>query len=494
VLIAILVLAALLRLVALPRRGEWDDDQGIEMVAMLRWVRDGQVPLLGPLSSAPTVHHGAWFYWILAPGAFATDAHPIAAMITLAVIGIAGVAAVWWLGHTVGGPLAGHLAALLMAVSPSAINASTFVWNANIVAPGAALAAAAAWQAWRTRRARWWLLSAGGGLLMLNGHLLAVLAVPSFTALVVADVLRRPRSEWPRMLAPILGSGAIIALGYLPNLVYDLHNGFAQSHAIAEFLATADESDGPSVPARLLTIYQRVLAWPVSGFAKSAPLSGWPAAFIATAALLFVAVGGRGITRLFGCWAAATTVWAVLALSVVSPSLATSFIGLPTDQYHTWLDPILFATIGIAGAHLWSMRTALMPRTAAVALVGSCVALSLLSLPPWSSPDGGWPRAAATATRIRAITGDHTTAVIGVAKTGAALEFPLRRQHSPIAEPAVAEYLVITCDPLFFRVAVLPCGGQAEAAMAREVGFPTARVVARFADGPRRVISIFANH
>jgi hypothetical protein len=26
---AILVLAALLRLVALPRRGEWDDDQGI---------------------------------------------------------------------------------------------------------------------------------------------------------------------------------------------------------------------------------------------------------------------------------------------------------------------------------------------------------------------------------------------------------------------------------------------------------------------------------
>ena len=97
-LIAILVLAALLRLVALPRRGEWDDDQGIEMVAMLQWVRDGQIPLLGPLSSAPTVHHGAWFYWILAPGAFATDAHPVAAMVTLAVIGIAGVAAVWWLG------------------------------------------------------------------------------------------------------------------------------------------------------------------------------------------------------------------------------------------------------------------------------------------------------------------------------------------------------------------------------------------------------------
>ncbi len=86
VLAAILALAAGLRLIALPRRGEWDDDQGIEMLAMLGWVRDGRIPLLGPVSSAPTVHHGAWFYWILAPGAFATDAHPMAAVATLAVL------------------------------------------------------------------------------------------------------------------------------------------------------------------------------------------------------------------------------------------------------------------------------------------------------------------------------------------------------------------------------------------------------------------------
>lgn len=77
---AILALAAGLRLTALPQRGEWDDDQGVEMLTMLGWVRDGRVPLPGPLSSAPTVHHGAGFYWILAPGAFATDAHPTAAV------------------------------------------------------------------------------------------------------------------------------------------------------------------------------------------------------------------------------------------------------------------------------------------------------------------------------------------------------------------------------------------------------------------------------
>jgi hypothetical protein len=116
-----------------------------------------------------------------------------------------------------------------------------------------------------------------------------------------------------------------------------------------------------------------------------------------------------------------------------------------------------------------------------------------MSLPPLSSPDGGWPRAAQTAARIRSMTGDHPTAVLGVEKTGAALEFPLSRQRSPIAQPPAAEFLVITCDPLFFRAVVMPCGGPAEEACARAVGFPTARVVDRFADGPRRVISVFTN-
>lgn len=195
VLAGILGLAAVLRFVGFPGRGEWDDDQGNQLLALLHWVRDGQMPLLGPVSSILTAHHGVAFYWVLAPGAFLTDTDPATAIATLALCGIAGVAATWWLGRTVGGRLAGHVAGLLMAVSPSAINASSFVWNPHIVGPAAALASAAAWQAWRTRRARWWLLAAVGTLLMLQGHLLAVIAAPPVVVLLIADVVRRPRPE-----------------------------------------------------------------------------------------------------------------------------------------------------------------------------------------------------------------------------------------------------------------------------------------------------------
>ena len=118
-LAAILVLAAVLRFVNLPARGEWDQDQGQQMLALLAWVRDGQVPLLGPATIG--THHPAGFYYLLAPGAFLTDANPVAAVVTLAVIGLVGVAATWWLGRTIGGRLAGHVAGLLMAIRPRSV-------------------------------------------------------------------------------------------------------------------------------------------------------------------------------------------------------------------------------------------------------------------------------------------------------------------------------------------------------------------------------------
>ena len=474
ILSAILVLATVLRFAGLPGRGAWDDDQGYQMLTMLLWVRDGDVPLQGPISSIPGVHHGVGFYWILAPSAFLTDANPVAAVATLAAVGVGGVAATWWLGRTVAGPLAGHVAGLLMAVSPSAISASTFVWNSNIVAPFAALATAAAWHAWRTRLARWWLLAAVGTLLMLHGHLLAVIAVPALAALLVADVIRRPRAERRKMLGPALGAAAIVAAGYAPTLIHELRNGFPET------------SGGPPLILRPLIILWRIEVWPISGDVAFAVLGGLFAAIIAAAALVVAATGRPGVATQFGRWAVATIVWAVLTFTFLAPTLAEFTPGLPNDQYHSWLTPIVFAVIGVGVARLSAAgRPA---RTSAIAIVVACVALSLTSMPPLDSPDGGWPKAAETAARIRAAAGDQPIAVTGVAKSGAAMAFPLWRDGKP--NTSTAAILVVTCDRLFERSVGMLCGGPAESAIARQAGF--SRFVGRFEDGPRRVVCLFA--
>jgi hypothetical protein len=151
----------------------------------------------------------------------------------------------------------------------------------------------------------------------------------------------------------------------------------------------------------------------------------------------------------------------------------------------------LFAVIGVAVATLSAAPRARVGRPAAVAIVAACVTVSVAAMPPLSSPDGGWPRAAESAARIRSVTGDQPIAVTGVAKSGGALEFPLRRQGTPITTPAAAEFLVVSCDPLFEAGVGVRCGGPAEELIARQMGFTT-RLVDRFADSPRRVVSVFA--
>jgi hypothetical protein len=184
----------------------------------------------------------------------------------------------------------------------------------------------------------------------------------------------------------------------------------------------------------------------------------------------------------------------VIALTLISPSLALTIPGLPNDQYHAWLDPILFAVIGVAATTLSAAPRPLIGRSAAVAMVAACVILSVVAMPPLTSPDGGWRRAAESAARIRSVTGDRPTAITGVAKSGGALEFPMRRQGSPIATASAAEFLVVSCDPLFEAGVGLRCGGPAEEAIARQLGYTPTRLVDRFADGPRRVISVFARN
>ena len=76
VLVCLLLLAAALRLVDLPTRGTWDDDQGHDMLVLRALVEDGEVPLLGPPTSIGDFHHGAWYYYVLAPAAALGGASP----------------------------------------------------------------------------------------------------------------------------------------------------------------------------------------------------------------------------------------------------------------------------------------------------------------------------------------------------------------------------------------------------------------------------------
>jgi hypothetical protein len=544
VLAAILALAAVVRLPGLDARGQWDSDQGHDMGVLAAFVQHGQIPLLGPLTSIGTFHHGALYYYLLAPAALLSGADPVAVTAELALLGVAAVAATWWLGRVAGGKLTAAIAALLLAVSPAGISESTFIWNPNPIPLFAALASVGVLEARRTRRVRWWLLAAAGTMITMQLHWLgAVLAVPvaAAWALEVRGARRSGRSLGPLGRAGLAGFG-IIFLGYLPLAVHEVTSGASELQAIAAYVGGGTGAEQTGLATRLLMVALRSLTWPVAGLLTDRVV----ASLVALAAVLTLAAvavlstdrgrrsaaggdsgadgggverpGAGGAERHAGRWAvwwlAGAVAISVPVLAVLAPSLAVIVQGLPNDHYHNFLDPLILVLAGTGVAALAKgVRTASAPgrlagQTAAVALTAVLVGIAVSGWPPAVSPDGGWRLADAAAGHVVEVadagwpSGEpRLLASLPDFKPDDALRFPLERRGFPL-EPAIAApttpgsvdvgVVTVVCDPLFDDATGFGCGGPAEDRWLAGAYPPGAlALVERFRAGPRRVISIY---
>ncbi len=519
VLPGLLALAAALRLPDLATRGTWDADQGHDMLVLRALVRDGVIPLLGPPTSIGDVHHGALYYFLLAPAAALTGGDsPLAVVTWIALAGIAAVGVTWWLARSIGGPVAGLVAGLAMAISPAAIDESIFIWNPNLIALSSALALAGAWHAWTTRRPAWWLLAAAGTAATMQSHVLGVTLLPVIGALLVADIRRRNGpSERRTLIRAGLGGLAIIDLSFGPLVVHELTTNFSEVQAALAYLrAGGDPSTLAPIP-RFLVVASRVVSWPLVGLITT----GLTAAAIAIVGVVGLAawrsVAAADPERVAVRWLALGLAWTALALTAISPSLATVVEGLPNDHYHAFADPMVFVLAGIGAAGLWRAggragSGAAGPGAAGPGATGTAVtpgrilgAVGLLAVIAWSTAhqppavalDGGFPAAEAAAARIEAdIPGGLVTLrSLPDFKTAEAYEYPLVRDgrnvdaSAPGASPPIAgSTLVVLCDSLFEAAIGAACGGPAESASVAEAyGQP----IDRFKPAPRQTISVY---
>jgi 4-amino-4-deoxy-L-arabinose transferase-like glycosyltransferase len=500
----LVVLAALLRLPNLATRGTWDADQGHDMLVLRAFVRDGVVPLLGPPTSIGEVHHGALYYYLLAPAAWLTGGDsPVAVVALIALAGIAAVLVTWWLARAIGGPVAGLVAGLAMAVSTSAVQESTFIWNPNLIALSSAVALSAAWRAW-TSRERWWLVAAVGTAVTMQCHVLGVTMLPIVGALFVADARSRPvgverRRVWPFGLAGL----AIVALSFLPLAIHEVTNDFSEVNAALDYMRSGGDPTALGPLARFLVIGGRVLSWPLTGLITDAPAAALVATTAVIAIALWRALFAPGPERLAARWLGLGLVWTVFALTFISPSLATVVPGLPNDHYHAFADPMVFTLVGLGAAALWRFGGAapgprLLGRALATLGVGVVLAWNVSQQPPATDPDGGFPAAEQAAQRIVAAAGPGPLTLRSLPdfKSTEAYLYPLVRAGviaredggtGPVATTDGA--LVLICDALFEPVLAAPCGGPAEAVIAPPARFGDP--ILRFEAAPGRTISVY---
>ncbi len=381
-LLGILVLAALTRLPGIDARGRWDADQGTDMIVLRDMAVDGEVPLLGPKTSIGSFHHGAVYYYLLAPAAVISSADPVVVTGEIALFGIAAVAATWWLARLVGGPLAGAAAGLLAAISPAGIDESTFIWNPNLIPAASALAYAGAVMARRSGRARWWLASGIGAMVTMQCHVLGVVIVVPLAWAWGSDLVHRRRAGTPTkgLVRGGLGALAIIVAGFLPLLVHELGADFAETRAILGYVAGGGREAATGVLDRIVTVGLRSITWPVTGLITDRLVVSLIGAMIVTALGVIAVVGRRRGTSpavpggaadgpaadgpaVDGApatiidlpavrWLAASLGYSIVALAVFAPSLAVIVPELPNDHYHAFLDPIVLTLVGVGLARL----------------------------------------------------------------------------------------------------------------------------------------------
>jgi len=501
------------------------------MLMLRAFVRDGVLPLLGPPTSIGDVHHGALYYYLLSPAALLTGGgSPLAVVTLIALAGIAAVLVTWWLARDIGGTVAGLVAGLAMAVSASAVDESTFIWNPNLIALSSAIALAGAWRAWTTRDPRWWLLAAAGTAITMQCHVLGVTLLPIVGGLLVADARSRgPGAQRRRVWAFGLAGLVIVALSFLPLVVHELTSDFSEVSAALDYLRAGGDQTAIGPIGRFLIIGVRVVSWPLSGLLTDAPI----AALIGTAVVIAIAVwcGALGTSRerQAARWLGFGLLWTAGFLTFASPSLSTIVPGLPNDHYHAFADPMVFTLVGMGAGVLWrggrsgtagvsaagaapaapavsevaqvpayrDNRSVVAGRIVAVVGVGALVAFGLANLPPAVHPDGGFPGADRAAARIVAAGGPQLTLrSLPDFKSTEAYGYPLIRAGASVTVDAgsgpVAHgsgSLVIICDALYATAIGAPCGGPAEAVVAPPARF--GEPIDRFEAAPGRTISVY---
>jgi 4-amino-4-deoxy-L-arabinose transferase-like glycosyltransferase len=483
-LLGVTALAALLRLPGIDARGTFDADQGHDMATLVAFTRDGVVPLLGPKTSVGDFHHGAFYYFLLAPAAALSGGDPVAVTVFIALLGLGAVALTWWLARAIGGPLAGAIAGLMLAVSPAAIDESTFIWNPNPIGFFAVLALAAAWKAHTAvepgaRRAAvgWWALTIGAAGAVTQLHVLGVVFLIAVLALAVIEV------RGSRDAALGIAAGAVVVgVLFLPLLAHELRTGFQETRLVLDYLRSGggEVIGGGPVSAVAFTLL-RITGWPLMGLVTDVPAL---AAVLLAVVVALAAVGllrARGLEATALRWLVGILAWSTLALAFAAPSLQTVVPGLPNDHYHAFIDPLVVILIAVPAVGLLEQARAGWRATrrpvSAVAGAAICaglaalVAVAIIRMPPAVDPNGGWPALQAAGKRIAAAAAGRPIVLWGlpIFKLPDAVGFPLEHAGGELGGlpdlmvlPQDAGVVVVACDRLFEGAIGASCGGPAE--------------------------------
>lgn len=241
-LVVVLLVAAFVRFYKIGGYATFLGDEGRDAIVVRNLLVHFDPILIGPGTSIGNMYLGPLYYYFMAPALLLANFSPVGPAVLIALLGVITVWFVWYvtrLWFSGSGVSWGALAAALMyALSPTAIIYSRSSWNPNIMPFFALLALFAIWKVWYKREFVWLTPAAISLAFTLQSHYLALLLVVVcgiFWFITFAKARQDVKTSLKSFFRNTLKAEVWFVFLMSPLVIFDARHGWHNFAAIKKF-------------------------------------------------------------------------------------------------------------------------------------------------------------------------------------------------------------------------------------------------------------------
>jgi len=208
---------------------EFLGDQGRDVLIIRDFLKNGNLFFIGPQTSIGNMYLGPFFYYLIAPSLLLANFSPLGPAVFIALINIATVYMVYFIGKKWFNKFTGLVSAFLFAISPVAIKYSNFIWNPNIMAFFSLLFVYFFFEAFRTKKYKNFIFASLSFVMVMNSHYLGLALLP-FVGLYwlfnLYQIIKKKSPELKPFLINTFLAAFVFILSLTPQILFDIkHNG-----------------------------------------------------------------------------------------------------------------------------------------------------------------------------------------------------------------------------------------------------------------------------
>lgn len=241
----IVLVGAFCRLYKIDQYMTFLGDEGRDVIIVRRIFTEAHPPLIGPGTSVGSMYLGPLYYYLMAIPLILSGFSPVGPAVMVALISLATILLIWWVGRSWFSKTAGLIAAGLYAISPTVITFSHSSWNPNIMPFFALLSVFSVWKVWQKKEFNWLIVMGVSFAFVLQSHYLGLLLAPTlflFWILTIVDLKSNGKwkiEHWSFLRKSLLGL-LFFAILMSPLLIFDLRHNFMNTKAFYNFIVNRD--------------------------------------------------------------------------------------------------------------------------------------------------------------------------------------------------------------------------------------------------------------